>query len=61
MKTLTLQSLALENFKGIRTWEGDFNPTETEIGGGNGTGKTTVQDAFCWLLFYNPQNEALQV
>lgn len=39
------------NFKGQRSLKIDFNETETNISGANATGKTTVFDAFTWLLF----------
>lgn len=51
MKQIILQSISLVNFKGIRSLDIQFNPAQTYICGENGTGKTTVFDAFCWLLF----------
>lgn len=50
MKTIVIRSITLLNFKGVRnlTAELDF---ETNVFGANGTGKTTVFDAFTWLLF----------
>lgn len=51
MKNVQLQSLTLRNFKGIKSLKIDFNPHETFIHGDNGTGKTTVFDAFNWLLW----------
>ncbi len=50
MKTIILKKLQLENFKGIKNLEINFNQT-TNISGENGTGKTTIVDAFLWLLF----------
>lgn len=50
MKTISLLRLALLNFKGIRKLEVDFSKV-TFIHGENATGKTTVFDAFLWLLF----------
>ena len=47
---LKLEKLILKNFKGIKDLEIDFGQT-TEICGANATGKTTVFDAFTWLLF----------
>tara|TARA_R110000850_G_scaffold277065_1_gene421998 strand:+ start:7182 stop:9260 length:2079 start_codon:yes stop_codon:yes gene_type:complete len=49
-KIITLQSLSLLNFKGIKSLSIDFND-QTNIFGANGTGKTTISDAFTWLLF----------
>lgn len=51
MRKILLKSLSLCNFKGIRSLSIDFNDAETLIMGSNGVGKTTVFDAFLWLLF----------
>ncbi len=47
---IILQSLNLSNFKGIRDLKIEFSK-DTKIYGDNGTGKTTIFDAFTWLLF----------
>ncbi len=47
---VTLQKLKIENFKGIATFEYDFAGESAEIRGDNATGKTTLYDAFTWLL-----------
>lgn len=51
MKSITIQSLKLVNFKGIRSLIIDSFGKETKVFGDNGTGKTSVFDAFTWLLF----------
>lgn len=51
MKTITIQRLTLANFKGCRSLALDFHGRDCSIYGDNATGKTTVYDAFCWLLF----------
>jgi len=51
MKTIKLQSISLLNFKGIKTLNIDANGNNVDILGANGTGKTTIADAFTWLLF----------
>lgn len=51
METIKIKSLKLLNFKGTRNLIIDFNPSETNIRGANASGKTTVFDAFTWLLF----------
>lgn len=51
MKNIKLKSLSLMNFKGIRSLEIKFSDQGTVVCGDNGTGKTTVFDAFLWLLF----------
>lgn len=47
---LKIRSLHMENFKGIKSLDVNFS-NKTSIKGQNATGKTTVFDAFTWLLF----------
>lgn len=47
---MRLKKLVIENFKGCKHREIDFSD-ETKISGANATGKTTIFDAFNWLLF----------
>lgn len=47
---IKLNKLAFKNFKGIKELEIDFSKI-TNIYGENATGKTSVFDGFCWLLF----------
>lgn len=49
-KTISLKALKLTNFKGARDLTVSFSLV-TEISGRNGSGKTTVFDAFCYALF----------
>ncbi|WP_315117926.1 DUF2813 domain-containing protein [uncultured Clostridium sp.] len=49
-KQIFLKKLTLKNFKGIKELNIDFSKN-TNIFGENGTGKTTIADAFMWLLF----------
>ncbi len=51
MKDIRLIKLKLENFKGIKRFELVADGNNIEICGANATGKTTVFDAFIWLLF----------
>lgn len=51
MKTIILKSMHLINFKGVRDLKVDFGIKQTSIMGRNGSGKTTVFDAFTWVLF----------
>ena len=48
---LKIVNLQLKNFKGIKDLEINFNTKNTNIYGANATGKTTIFDAFKWLLF----------
>lgn len=50
MKTITLHRLVLRNFKGF-TFDLDISGDDADISGRNATGKTTLADAFAWLLF----------
>lgn len=48
---MKLLKLKLQNFKGIKNSEFDFGGINATIYGDNATGKTTVFDSLCWLLF----------
>lgn len=48
---ITLDNLTLSNFKGIKSLSIDFGGRNTDISGANATGKTTIADAFMWLMF----------
>ncbi|HBB28480.1 MAG TPA: recombinase RecF [Clostridiales bacterium] len=47
---IQLKTMDLQNFKGIKKLHIDFSHN-TDIYGANATGKTTLFDAFTWLLF----------
>lgn len=47
---MILKSLHMENFKGIRSLDVKFS-NKIKIKGQNAAGKTTIFDAFTWLLF----------
>lgn len=51
MKRIIIKKMRLVNFKGVRNLEAEFSPERTEIRGRNATGKTTIFDAFTYLLF----------
>ena len=48
---ISIQSIALKNFKGIKNYVVLFDGEDTEIYGKNFSGKTTIADAWTWLLF----------
>lgn len=50
MKRIVLKKLTIKNFKGCRERTVEFGGT-TNIFGANASGKTTIMDAFCWLMF----------
>lgn len=50
-RQIVLQRLTLRNFKGIRDFTLETNGGDVSIYGDNAVGKTTLFDAFTWLLF----------
>src|SRR5690606_6468494 len=57
--SVRLLALRLRNFKGIRQFELRPEGGDVTVFGDNGTGKTTLADAFMWLLFgKDSQNRA---
>src|SRR5690554_4334054 len=48
---IRLQKLTLKYFKGVRKFELSLNGRSAAVYGDNATGKTTLYDAFLWLLF----------
>lgn len=51
MKTILIKRLHLLNFKGVADLTIEFDAHTTDIAGRNGSGKTSVFDAFTWLMF----------
>lgn len=51
MTKVQLLSLELSKFKGIHHFKLDANGSDVQIYGDNATGKTTIADAFNWILF----------
>jgi len=48
---MKIKRMMISNFKGIKSLEVIFKDGETTIVGANGTGKSSVNDAFNWVLF----------
>lgn len=48
--SIRLGPLTIENFKGISKFHTDFGGEHAVIKGANGTGKTSVLDAYSWLI-----------
>ena len=48
---MRLLKLRLESFKGIKQFDAEFDGENAVIKSKNGVGKTTIYDAFLWLLF----------
>lgn len=55
MKRIAIKSLHIQNFKGCKDRSIEFGG-KTRISGANATGKTTIFDAFTWLLFGKDSN-----
>jgi len=52
MKRITIKRMVISYFRGIKSLTIDFNPNgETRISGDNGTGKSTIRNAFLWCAF----------
>lgn len=51
MKRIQLVAARIRNFKGIQQFEFDANGESVEVHGQNGAGKTSIVDAFTWVLF----------
>lgn len=48
---MKLSAITLNNFKGIKFINLEFDGNDASIYGDNATGKTTIFDSLCWLLF----------
>jgi len=48
---IKILQLILKNFKGTKSMVADFKGENVTIKGDNGTGKSTIVDAFNWILF----------
>lgn len=48
---MKIKSIALQNFKGRKNATYAFDGNNVTVCGANGSGKTTIFDAFTWLLF----------
>lgn len=55
---IKLNSLILENFKGISYFELNVDGKNASVYGTNASGKTTLADAYFWLLFGKDSNGA---
>lgn len=53
---ILIKTLQIINFKGVKNFTIDFNHI-TNVFGANATGKTTIFDAFLWLLFGKDSND----
>ena len=51
MKEVKIKSISLRNFRGVQEFELKDIPNILNISGKNGSGKTSIYDAWLWLLF----------
>lgn len=51
MNEIKILNLKLRNFKGMKDFELNLDGKDVNIYGDNGIGKTSIMDAFIWLLF----------
>ena len=54
---MKILKLVLENFRSIKNMTVDFNGQDADVLGANGTGKTTIANAICWLLIDRPMTD----
>ena len=54
---MKILSLTLENFRSIKNMTVNFDGKDADVLGANGTGKTTIANAICWLLIDRPATE----
>ncbi|OZV12290.1 hypothetical protein CIW83_09330 [Tissierella sp. P1] len=55
---IKLNWLHLKNFKGIKDFKLVANGKNVSVFADNGKGKTTLMDAFLWLLFNKDSNDS---
>ena len=51
---MKILNLKLENFQGLSSFELEPGGAQVSVYGDNGTGKTTIYNAFCWLMYGKP-------
>lgn len=56
MKQIKIESMKLTNFKGVKNAYYTFDDV-TIFRGDNGTGKSTIVDAFMWVMFGKNAND----
>lgn len=53
MKKVIIQDITIKNFKGIASFKTSFNADVTKFYGSNGSGKSTIKNAWEWALCRN--------
>jgi len=49
--------MTLDNFQGVKHFEIKPDGKDISVYGDNGTGKTTIYNAFCWLMYGKPSTD----
>ncbi len=57
MRVIRLKELNINQFRGLRDLSVKFSQGKTLIHGANATGKSTIFEAFCWVLFGKDSQE----
>lgn len=52
---MKILNLTLQNFRGIKNLDLQLDGHDAKIFGANGTGKTTIANAVCWLMAGKPR------
>lgn len=58
MKEIKLTDIVIRNFKGFKEFKLEAEGNDLKVYGDNATGKTTIFDAFSWVLFGKDSNDS---
>lgn len=53
---MKIKSISIKNFKGIKDFKYDFDKKMNELNGSNGSGKTSIKEAYFWCLGQDIKN-----
>lgn len=58
---MKILKMRLENFQGVKELEIEPQGESSSIYGDNGTGKSTVYNAFTWLMYGKPSTQGKEL